>query len=178
MHPHLAEVFVLLDESRDALRAAVARVPAEARPRRPAADRWSVNEVIEHLALVEARFAAQVSAAIDQARAAGLGPERDPRVPLDATLRRRLADRTERRQAPEGAVPTGTLDEQAARAALERAYETFRTALIDADGLALGTVYAEHRRWGPLTAYQWAEVLAGHAKRHAQQIAEVAEQST
>jgi hypothetical protein len=178
MHPHLAEVFVLLDESRDALRAAVASVPAEARVRRPGPDRWSVNEVIEHLALVEARFARDVAAAIDEAKAAGLGPESSPRVPLEETIRRRLLDRTERRQAPESAVPTGTLDQEAAWTALERAHDSFRTALTSADGLALGTVHAEHRRWGALTAYQWAEVLAGHAKRHAQQITEAAGQAT
>jgi hypothetical protein len=178
MHPHLAEVFVLLDESRSALRSAVASVPADARGRKPAADRWSVNEVLEHLALTEARFAAQVAGAIDQARAAGLGPEHEPRVPLDDVIRRRLVDRTERRQAPEAALPTGTLDEQAAWEALGRAHDRFRRALIDAEGLALGTVYAEHRRWGALTPYQWAEVLAGHAKRHAEQIAELAGQST
>jgi DinB family protein len=178
MHPHLAEVFVLLDQSRVALRAAVALVPAEARARRPGPDRWSVNEVIEHLALVEARFAADVAEAIEKARAAGLGPEGELRVPLDEAIRRRLVDRTERRQAPEKAVPTGTLDEQAAWDALQRAHDRFRKALLDADGLALGTVYAEHRRWGALTAYQWAEVLAGHAKRHAEQIAEMAGQTT
>jgi hypothetical protein len=35
-------------------------------------------------------------------------------------------------------------------------------------------VTAEHHRWGPLTVYQWVEVLANHEARHAEQITEVA----
>jgi hypothetical protein len=170
MHPHLVEVFALLDESRAAVRAAVEAVPPALRGRRPGAGQWSVNEVLEHLALVEERFTAMVAGALDEARRAGLGPERRPRVPLDEAIRARMRDRSERRQAPEHAVPTGTLEATAALAAMERAHDGFRSLLRGADGLALGTVVAEHRRWGPLTAYQWAEVLAGHEKRHAAQI--------
>jgi hypothetical protein len=91
-------------------------------------------------------------------------------------VRTRLADRSERRDAPKVALPTGTLDEAAAMAALEAARQQFRTAVVSADGLALGRVMAEHRRWGPLTIYQWVEVLAGHEQRHAAQIAEVGAQ--
>ncbi len=49
MHPHLAEVFALLDQSRAALRAAVATVEPGVRARRPGPDGWSVNEILEHL---------------------------------------------------------------------------------------------------------------------------------
>ena len=174
MHPHLTEVFALLDEAQAALRAAVAVVAPAARGRKPAPDRWSVNEVLEHLALATTRFTASVSGAIDQARAAGIGREEAGRVPLDETIRRRLADRGERREAPESMVPTGSLDADAAWAAQERAHQAFITIVSGADGLALSGVTAEHRRWGPLTVYQWAECLAGHERRHAEQIAELA----
>jgi hypothetical protein len=66
------------------------------------------------------------------------------------------------------------VDEAAAWAALEHARQKFRAAVSAADGLALGTVTAAHRRWGALTIYQWVEVLATHEARHAEQIAEVA----
>jgi hypothetical protein len=174
MHPHLTEVFALLDEAQAALRAAVAVVPPAVRGRKPAPDRWSVNEVLEHLALTTTRFTASVGGAIDQARATGIGVEHAERVPLDETIRRRLADRSERRQAPESTVPTGALGADAAWRAQEQAHESFVRTLRGADGLALSGVSAEHRRWGALTVYQWAECLAGHEKRHAQQIAELA----
>lgn len=170
MHPHLADVFQQLDASRAALRAAVAAVPPAARDRKPAGGGWSVNEVLEHLALAGERFAGSVAEAIEKARQAGLGPEQGARVPLDAAIRARVADRGEKRQAPENMLPAGRLDADAALAAMERAHDAFRRALAAADGLALSTVVADHRRWGPLTAYQWAEVFALHEQRHAAQI--------
>jgi hypothetical protein len=178
MHPHITDVFALLDESRAALRQAVAAVPPHARPVKPAADRWSVNEVLEHLVLVERGFERSVRNAIEQARASGLGPEQAARLPLDAAVRHRLGDRSERRPAPEHAIPGGRMDDASAWAALEEVAQALRDAIGGADGLALGTVTAEHRRWGALTVYQWVEVWAGHEKRHAQQIAEIAVKQT
>ncbi len=174
MHPHLAEVFALLDESRAALRAAAATVDPEMRARRPGPDRWSVNEILEHLALVERAFDVTVGEAIAKARAAGLTNERDPRVPLSDDLRTVIRDRTERRHAPRTVIPTGTLDEAAAWADVEDARQRFRETVSRADGLALGSVTADHRRWGALTMYQWIEALATHEARHAEQIAEAA----
>jgi hypothetical protein len=174
MHPHLAEVFAVLDGSRAALRAAVATVPAHARGQRPASDRWSANEILEHLALVEGNFEQIVAEAIANARRAGLADEDAPRVALSADLRAVVRDRSAKRQAPESAQPTGRVDEAEAWAALEHARQTFRAAVSAADGLALGRVTAAHRRWGALTIYQWVEVLATHEARHAEQIAEVA----
>jgi len=174
MHPHLAEVFALLDQSRAALRKAVAGAPSAVRAERPGPDRWSVTEILEHLALVEGRFDATVGEAIAKARAAGLAGERDVRVTLPDDLRTIIRDRSDRRQAPEAVVPTGHVDEAAAWAALEQARTDFRATVSSADGLALGTVTAEHRRWGALTIYQWVEALATHEARHAEQVEEVA----
>jgi len=174
MHPHLAEVFALLDQSRVALRSAVATVEPGVRASRPGPDRWSVNEILEHLGLVERSFGALVSEAIANADPANLGDERDARVRLPDDLRVVVRDRRERRKAPDSVVPTGTLDERAAWAALEQARLQFRATVSAAEGPALGTLTATHRRWGPLTIYQWVEVLATHEARHAEQIAEVA----
>jgi hypothetical protein len=85
-----------------------------------------------------------------------------------------IRDRSGRRKAPDAVVPTGTLDDAGAWKAVEEARQSFRARIGKADGLALGTVTAEHHRWGPLTVYQWVEVLAGHEARHAEQVAEVA----
>lgn len=174
MHSHIAEVFAMLDQSRRELRDAVATVEPGARARRPEPHRWSVNEILEHLALVERRFEDTVGEAIAKAQSAGLDAERDPRLPLADGLRTVIRDRSGRRKAPEAVVPTGTLDDAAAWDAVEQARQSFRQRIASADGLALGSVTAEHHRWGPLTVYQWVEVLANHEARHAEQIAEVA----
>jgi len=176
MHPNLADVMARLDHSRAAVRASLERIYEAERARRPADGRWSVDEVLEHLSLVNRRFDRVVGAAISRAMQAGLGSEQAPRVPLADAVGRSTADRTDRRSSPEDSVPTGTIHGSVAVEAWERAHEGLRATLAAADGLALGEVVAEHRRWGPLTVYQWAEVCAGHEARHAEQIDEIAAQ--
>ena len=174
MHPHLVELFAKLDASRAAVAAAVDAVPEPVRATRPAPARWSVNEILEHLALVERRFDRVVREAIARTREGGLGPERAGRVAIPDELMARVDSRSERRDAPAETVPTGSLSDRDAWAAMGDARQAFQRTLTDADGLALSEVVAEHQRWGSLTAYQWVELLARHESRHAAQILESA----
>src|SRR5688572_23374224 len=61
MHAHVAAVFSSLDASMAALQASVDSVTPALHSRRPAADRWSVAEVLEHLALVEQLFTTRLA---------------------------------------------------------------------------------------------------------------------
>jgi hypothetical protein len=63
-----------------------------------------------------------------------------------------------------------------ALSALRQAHAAFRALLSDADGLALSAVTYDHPFFGRLNVYQWAELMAGHEARHADQIREIAEQ--
>src|SRR6266511_132713 len=133
MHPHVADVFTQLDRSRATLRAAVDAVPSDLRSRRPGEDRWSVIEILEHLSLVEQRFAGLIALRIAEAREAGLGVEQDTRDPFPPNLRQSLGDRANRRNAPEAVHPKGALDEAEAWRAVERARELTREVVGGAD---------------------------------------------
>lgn len=176
MHPHLSDVFAKLDESRQALRQALAIVPSAARHERPGPDRWSPIEIVEHLALVETRFSAVVGGKIAEALTHGLGPEAAPREPLPDRVREMLANRINRRTAPEAATPSGRLDEASAWRLADTARAGFRVAVTSADGRALSTVIHEHPFFGPLNVYQWVELIAAHEMRHVAQVRETAVQ--
>jgi uncharacterized damage-inducible protein DinB len=173
VHPHLSEVLRCLDESRATLRAAVDDVPEHRRRTRPAPGRWSVAEVLEHLALVDRFFAERMVEAITTARAEGLPPEDAPRVRLPEQVTRQMADREDPREAREAMQPTGALGDAEAWEALDAAREAVRTAALNGDGLALGRVTSSHRFFGTLTVYQWVELTAAHEVRHADQIREI-----
>ena len=172
MHPHLEHVFSRLDRARAALRAAVDTVPESARTVKPAPDRWSAAEVVEHLSIVERIFGERIEKAI-QARAAGLDRETADRVTLPDLIETRMADRVNKRNAVEAVLPTG-LSCDAAWAAFERGHERVRAAVVAADGLALGDVTVDHPFFGTLTIYQWIELMAAHEARHTEQIREIA----
>ena len=174
MHQHLIEVLVQLDASREALRQTIAAIPATARTEHPGPDRWSPVEIVEHLSLVETRFSTVVGGKIAEALNAGLEPESEARVPLPERIQMLLADRTGKRTAPEAAIPSGTMNEAAAWEAADRARAGFRAAVLSADGRALSGVIHEHPFFGPLTVYQWVELIAAHEMRHVAQVREAA----
>jgi hypothetical protein len=175
MHAHLTSVFSMLDDSLAAVQAATDSVPPPLRQQRPAAERWSVAEVLEHLMLVDRLFTERIGGRITAAKAA-LGAEASERTPLPPQIASMMASRARTRNAPEQVIPSGSMDAAAALTALQQAHHGFRSVLLEASGLALSTVTYEHPFFGTLNAYQWAELMAGHEQRHAEQIAEIGEQ--
>jgi hypothetical protein len=177
MHPRIQELFTVLDARRSELRAAVDAVPADLRGVRPAADRWSAAEVVEHLAMVEGRMARGIFARrIEEARANGAPPERETRPIAPSFDEAGILDRTQRHAAPDAVVPAGTKDIDAAWADLQEARARLLATLSSADGLALGEIRHAHPTLGDMNLYQWALWIAGHEARHAAQIREIAGQ--
>jgi uncharacterized damage-inducible protein DinB len=175
MHPFTIAVFDRLSESRANLRAAVEAVPPAARAQKPAPDRWSINEVLEHLSLVETLFTNRIATAIDKARDEGLGLEQaSERAPLPANIETIVADRSNPRTAPEAARPQGNLDATTAWHRVEQARAVLRDTLGAADGLALSAVMESHPFFGALSVYQFAELIAAHEGRHTAQVKEIA----
>ena len=130
--------------------------------------------MLEHLSIVARLFTGRMSDALDLARAAGLASESSDRLPLPDDVETRMANRTNRRSAPEAAVPTGTLDAAAAWAAVEAAHERVRELAVGADGLALSQVMLTHPFFGEMSVYQFVELIAAHEGRHTEQIKEIA----
>ena len=173
MHTHLSDVLTRLDNARATLRGAIDAVPAAMQRQRPAADRWSAAEVLEHLTLVEKIFGGRIVTALETART-GLSPEAQPRAPLPDAVEQRMGDRVNKRQAPEPARPTGTVDIATGWATLEGNHSHLRAALAGCDGLALSQVTLDHPFFGTMNVYQWVELMAAHEGRHTEQIREIA----
>ena len=173
MHPHLVEVFERLDRTRAALCAAVDAVPASARNVRPAPERWSAAEVVEHLSITERLFGDRIAKAIET-RAGGLNRESADRAPLPQPIETRMADRVNRRQAPDVALPKGELPCDAGLTLVEHGHARLRSLVSATDGLALSEVTSDHPFFGTLTVYQWIELIAAHEARHTEQIREIA----
>jgi hypothetical protein len=173
MHPRSEEVLNYLDQTRKELRAAVDSVPANARNTQPAADQWSVAQVLDHLAIVHGRVAAGVGKWIAVARGTGLGPETATTSVLNTIPTERILDRSRKVQAPEAILPRTDVDAETAWTELEQAHEKLRTALLSGDGLALEQVIQPHPVLGPLNMYQWVLFNGSHEARHTLQVREI-----
>lgn len=174
MHPRISEVLSFLDTRHRELAEAVSRVAPARQVQRPAADCWSVADVLGHLAVVEEMITGVLRSRIAAAREKGLGPEPEtgpivPTVDVD-----RVLDRTRRiTAAPEWCGPPGT-DGATAWARLESAHAALREVIRAADGLSLCNVGARNPLLGPLNAYQWVVFMGAHEARHTVQIREIA----
>lgn len=142
------------------------------RARRPAADRWSVANVLEHLAIVEVRVVGSLSSRFAEARTAGLPPSPDTSVVSQADLARYL-NRERRNVSGAASQPHRHLEAEAAWGALDQARDTTRALVIETDGLAVETVVLPHPLFGSLDFYQWIVFLGGHEGRHALQVREI-----
>jgi hypothetical protein len=175
MHPRIQEITVCLDTELARLRSAVETVPSGRRSERPAPDRWSVAEVLEHLAMTEKAVLKACSRYLAAARDAGLSEETETTSVIEALPPDRVADRERRISAPDMLRPTG-VDAEAAWAEIEATRVRLNDFLKSCDGLALGHVSFPHPALGTLNLYQWLLFSAGHHARHAAQIREIAAQ--
>jgi len=133
---------------------------------RPAQDRWSVLECVEHVVIVEEKNLAKLAEA-----------ERleSPRIDKqkEGEIIAQIPDRTTRYIAPEAGRPTGRF------VSLAQALEQFNAIRSKSVRFAedrqadLYRIAVEHARLGTVNGAEMLLIIAGHARRHADQIREI-----
>jgi DinB family protein len=174
LHPRIRELIDYLADHRRQLHEAVASVPPSLRERKPAPDRWSVAEVVEHVSLVEQRVAALLTRKVTDARASGAGPDPDTSSVVATYVNPGVVtDRSRKLSAPVLVHPTGTIDTEAGTEALVQAHAAMVSSLQNANGVDLTPLMAPHPALGVLNMYHWVVSIALHDDRHAAQIREI-----
>jgi hypothetical protein len=170
MHPRLRAIVDYLDAERGALESTIQTIPSHLETRRPAPERWSAAEIVDHLATVEKRIAGMFAQQVSEARARGVGAERES-APIHPVFDvKAVSERQHPRVAGPASQPRAGVTLAAAWGELQRAREALREAVMAADGLALNEVEAPHPALGPLNLYQWLIFVGAHEARHAAQI--------
>jgi uncharacterized damage-inducible protein DinB len=176
MHPRTEELLRHLDATRVTLYTTVDAVPGSIRETRPAPDRWSVTEVLEHLARVEEQLTRLLTMKLSEARTNGLlEPELETSSVVVTLDRAHVLDRGRRVMTSDRLLPRGEMDSEAARAALDRSRAALRELVTAYDGLSLVAFTFPHPVLGVINGYQWLAFIGMHEVRHANQIREIAE---
>jgi hypothetical protein len=135
---------------------------------KPAPDRWSVAECMEHIAATEDRLQGMIVAQVMKAPAA---PDRDV-VKIDAMVISMIPDRSHKAQAPEELKPTnrfGGADASLKHFEESRAKtEDILKSTPDLRGHAVDSPIGVK-----LDAYEWILFITAHSERHTKQIQEV-----
>ncbi len=136
---------------------------------RPAPDRWSVGECIEHLTTVESRVLQRVEDAVAK------GPDHTKRSAKEGNEQDLMADvagRITRFKAPEFLEPKG----QSSREELLSNFEANRKRtreFAESTQADLRRHFFPHPVFGELDCYQWLLMTASHCDRHRAQSEEV-----
>jgi uncharacterized damage-inducible protein DinB len=135
---------------------------------KPAPDRWSVAETLEHIAMVEDVVLTGVRVRLE--KGAAPAADRDAKQ-VDAMILAKVPDRSTKVQAPPQLFPTG---HTTPAASLERFLRSRQEMVnwLKSDSDLRGHV-VDHPVFGPLDGYQWILAAAGHSERHTKQILEV-----
>ncbi|GAB3543036.1 DinB family protein [Spirosoma fluminis] len=137
---------------------------------KPSADRWSITECVEHIALVEKGIANALLASMNLPE----DPDRRATIRVsDVDVIKAVRSRKVTLSAPTPFVPTGRF---ATTDAALQAFDEQRNTIITyvqhvQDNLRLR--YFEHPALGTLDAYQAVLVMASHAERHRKQVEEL-----
>lgn len=136
---------------------------------KPGADRWSVAETAEHTTVVLESVTRMITTKLlDQP----LPPrESSPRITDDQIIRL-LFDRSKRRDAPPGVLPTGRYASREATVAAFTAARTELVTWIAATEADLREFGSPHPALGKLDGVQWLLFVAAHTERHTRQILE------
>ena len=175
MQPRITEVLTYLDRQYEALRRAFESVPSEKRSKSPGPGAWSPAGIIEHLAVVETSIGRLISHRVAAGRESGVSPETDDSSVIDTfAYADAIGDRTRKIVSGERSHPLQQLAPDEAWKAFDAAHADLRSAVIAADGVALGEIVYPHPVFGPLNLYHWIAFVGGHEARHAEQILEAA----
>jgi DinB superfamily len=158
-----------LEQTRDGVVAATKGLSETQMKFKPAPDRWSMEEIVEHIALAEGFLLTNTEEKIMKAPAGA--PDRDY-VKIDSMVLAMIPDRSHKAQAPGPLVPTDrwtgaeALDQfLKARAKTIEFFETtpdLRAHVVDSPPLNQ-----------PMDAYEWILFISAHSERHTKQILEV-----
>jgi len=160
-----ADIIARLDGGMAALRTAIGGCPAAVAAIRPAPDRWSVLDCLEHLLLAEEYLCNQL--------VAGTASAPTPNETREARIVAAGTNRDRRIPAPQVAQPTGrwlSIDEAMEAVVAARARTVAFIEQFDGDLRAWEVM---HPIAGVVNGYEMLLMIAIHPLRHAQQIQEI-----
>ena len=147
-----------LESARTEMIALVSSLTEEQARTRPAPDRWSVLECLEHVCYVERRFLRMV-------RESEAGRPAECDATKEAALMENVTDRSNRRTAPETVHPFGRCQSifRGCAGFQRRSRRTLRFA--SEEGVNLLSRSARHRVFGPLNGVETLLLIGCHGRR-------------
>lgn len=158
-----------LEDTRERLLRSPRSLTPEQLDYKPAPDRWSVAEILEHLAVAESRVLPRIEEVL---RGTPDSTKRSAWEGRDEALLQFIATRAPRVQAPDPIQPIGRWRGEELFKQLEAV--RLRTSEFAATTNAgLRRYFSSHPVLGELDCYQWLLITGAHFERHCAQVEEI-----
>ena len=136
---------------------------------RPDGEKWSIQEIVEHIAMVYESTGRICAKLVTGAKTAG--KTGDGRVNMSASFgEKSKAIAGMKVEAPERVQPSGEATVDASFARIDETKRFFDTLRPDLESLDLSEHTFPHPFFGQITAAEWLVLAGGHADRHTKQI--------
>jgi uncharacterized damage-inducible protein DinB len=170
IYQSIEEIYGVLDATRARLLTTVEGLGDGREHFRPAPERWSVADILEHLAAAEASSLKLFDRLIQKAEAEGRArAEGDPFAPVTIAEQQERS-RVEKYQSPEGIRPKGDVPLADSLASLRASLEALHALRPRIERIDGSDLRFPHAAFGPLNLYQWLLFTAAHEERHRAQI--------
>ena len=165
----IAEIFASIDETRTKLAETVSNLSENELNFRPAADAWTIAELVEHVAKTEASIVPLFFKLLKSAEAEAAPSDGTINPPISLVEHHEKA-RTTRFQAPEMIRPAGAASLAESLAQLSESRATIRGLRSRLEAVDLSNTAFPHPAFGKLNLYQWLAFIGLHEGRHVEQM--------
>src|SRR5258708_27632985 len=162
MNKKLNEIVELNKTERHALLESVKDLSQEQLNFKPSAEEWSVGEVLRHLNVLEGRVSMLLAKKLQEATAAGIGPDPDELSVLNCLDQFPIAEPTIKVKAPALVAPEHGVDKQVLLAGLSETRAMLLKAVEAVSDVDLSKLTFPHPFFGELNMYQWTLAVGKH----------------
>lgn len=173
----LDQARLYLEQTKDGIIGAVKGLSEAQWAFKPAADRWSIAEIVEHVIFVQERILGPIS---DQLALAPPAPRDRDHAGIDRIVINEFPNRLTKFKAPEFSHPKGCYTRSEALDRLVKNYSELKEVLESTPDLrehaleALPLKAVSKGAHDLMDGYQWILTAGAHTERHTKQILEVA----
>ena len=168
-YENIEEIYAANDKIREGLKATLANLSDEEANDLPEGEKWTIAEIVEHIAKVENGMCQISGKLLTQAQA--VGGTSDGRAVISEEFLKKLYEHRESKfEAPERVVPEGGKTIAESLKSLEESRERLYELKPLFENVECSNFKFPHPAFGDMSAHEWLALVGGHEMRHTAQI--------
>lgn len=171
----ISEIYEANDKIREKLKEIVSVLTEEQANFLPEGEKWTVANLVEHIALVENGVTRISAKLLGEAQAAGAKAGGEAKISEDF-LQKAAWGRTQKFEAPERVHPTGNLTIVESLAKLDENRPKLEELRPLFESVECSNFKFPHPAFGDMSAHEWLALIGGHELRHIAQIKNILRQ--